>query len=625
MAREDLTRIHRLVQARGWKKGVAAFLETLPVEQADFWATYILSEMSAAGKLLLNLDPAAKVLDLGCGTGTFSINLAHQVGEVTALDLGLTQLQMLEARREEAGIQNLRLVCAGDGRHLPFPDASFDIVLLNGVLKWIAADRPGNPRDLQINLLAEVSRILKSSGLMYLATENRLSHEYLSGHPEEQTKLRFIPLMPRALAQILSRWKTGKPYRNFTYSRWGFRKLLRETGFSNTHFYVSRPNYRMIEHLSDGERHSRPGKDLFVKTCLKAQPHGQWKARLLPYLAHSYSIVASKSPLPPNFVEQSIEQLRQWCATEKAAPSKLELSNLLVTETGAAVAFVCDQKSTPGFVMKIPIALEARARLAQGFENLLALRRTIPSHSALLSFLPEPLVNLECQRQPLYVESNCAGSDLKHCYQSHEDRQGVYRLGLDFLLLLHRETSGNRNHSPMSWDAWLAPRENYLAGIIPANRCEIWHKLLLRVKKYLRDSPPAPVWNHGDLWPANLIACERGDRLTGIVDWSYSEPAGLPLADLLQLLLVTKGQADNRSFSQVLAARMTAGHFEKDEQGFVDEYCGKLSVSASSIWALSALAWIDWIYRRTAIRGLLLSWRRSEIEGFLDVVAKDLV
>ena len=131
-------------------KGVAAFLETLSTEQADFWATYILSELSAAGKLLMHLEPSAKVLDLGCGTGTFSINLAPQVHEVTALDLGFTQLQLLQCRVEEAGIQNLRLVCAGDRRHLPFPNASFDVVLLNGVLKWIPRDQPGNPRDLQI-------------------------------------------------------------------------------------------------------------------------------------------------------------------------------------------------------------------------------------------------------------------------------------------------------------------------------------------------------------------------------------------------------------------------------------------------------------------------------------------
>ncbi|MGH9704697.1 MAG: hypothetical protein ACRD4K_15075, partial [Candidatus Acidiferrales bacterium] len=126
------------------------------------------------------------------------------------------------------------------------------------------------------------------------------------------------------------------------------------------------------------------------------------------------------------------------------------------------------------------------------------------------------------------------------------------------------------------------------------------------------------------LWPANMIANENGNLLTGVVDWSYSERAGLPLADLLQLLLVTKGQALNRSFSQVLSARMIAERFEKDELGFVDEYCSRLSITADSIWALSALTWIDWIYRRMPIRGALLSWRRSEIDGFLEAVCNKL-
>lgn len=624
MAREDLSRIHGMVQQLGWQRGVAAFLETLPTDQADFWATYILSELSAAGKLLMHLEPAAKVLDLGCGTGTFSINLAPQVEQVTALDLGLTQLQLLQYRIEEAGIQNLRLVCAGDRRYLPFPNASFDVVLLNGVLKWIARDQPGNPRDLQINLLAEINRVLKPSGMLYMATDNRFSHEYFSGHPEEHTKLRFVTLLPRTLAQLLSRWKIGTPYRSYTYSRWGYRRLLSKAGFSKSHIYVSHPNYRVIEHLSDGEHRIHPSKNLFVKTRLKAQHHRHWKARLMPYLAHSYSIVAAKSALTPGFVEQAIEQLRQWRASEEGTAPRLELTDLLISETGAGVVFASDHAAGRDFVMKTPITLEARERLNQGFENLRAVRRAIPRSSPFLSSIPEPFAKLECHGQPLYVESHCSGSDLKYCHRSYIDRQGLYRLGLDFLIGLHRETSGEQRRAPVCWNTWLALREEYLNQVIPAGSRENWNKLLLRVKSFLQKTPPAPVWMHGDLWPGNLVANEQGDRLTGVVDWSYADASGLPLTDLLQLVLVTKGQAANRSFSQMLGARMTAGKFHNDEQGFIDEYCAKFSIPAGSIWDLSALAWIDWIYRRYPIRGSLVSWRRSEIEGFLDVVGKDL-
>ena len=134
--------------------------------------------------------------------------------------------------------------------------------------------------------------------------------------------------------------------------------------------------------------------------------------------------------------------------------------------------FVNDPASAGNFVMKIPVSMEARARLAQGFENLHSLRQALPRNSTLLDFLPEPLVNLECQRQPLYVESHCTGSDLKHCYQSHSDRQGVYRLGLDFLFLMHQETGRvySQAQSSISWESWLAPREKFLADIIPATR-----------------------------------------------------------------------------------------------------------------------------------------------------------
>lgn len=98
--------------------------------------------------------PGASVLEVGCGTGPVSRHLANwpDVGEVIGLDPSPTFLA--KARTLGNGQTNLRYK-EGDGRNLPFPDESFDVVVCHTVLCHV----PG-PRQV----LDEALRVLRSGG-----------------------------------------------------------------------------------------------------------------------------------------------------------------------------------------------------------------------------------------------------------------------------------------------------------------------------------------------------------------------------------------------------------------------------------------------------------------------------
>jgi SAM-dependent methyltransferase len=85
------------------------------------------------------LQPGERVLDVGSGAGTDSLVAALMVGPqgtVTGIDMTPEMLEKARAGAAALGVQNVRFV-EGEAERLPFSDASFDVVLSNGVIDLI--------------------------------------------------------------------------------------------------------------------------------------------------------------------------------------------------------------------------------------------------------------------------------------------------------------------------------------------------------------------------------------------------------------------------------------------------------------------------------------------------------
>ena len=104
-----------------------------------------------------SVHPGEAVLDLGCGAGFDAFVAAQLVGptgRVVGNDLSPEMLAMAESGLKERDFPNVEFRLA-QIEDLPFPDASFDVALSNGVLNLI----PDKPR-----ALSEVFRVLRPGG-----------------------------------------------------------------------------------------------------------------------------------------------------------------------------------------------------------------------------------------------------------------------------------------------------------------------------------------------------------------------------------------------------------------------------------------------------------------------------
>jgi SAM-dependent methyltransferase len=113
---------------------------------------------NSAGYLLPHLRPGLSLLDIGCGPGTITADLARLVapGDVVGLDASADIVAQAAAQAGGSGLTNLRFE-TGDLFALPFDEASFDVVHAHQVLQHLA-----DP----VAALVELRRVLRPGGIL---------------------------------------------------------------------------------------------------------------------------------------------------------------------------------------------------------------------------------------------------------------------------------------------------------------------------------------------------------------------------------------------------------------------------------------------------------------------------
>jgi SAM-dependent methyltransferase len=113
---------------------------------------------NSAAYLLPHLRPGMSLLDVGCGPGTITVDLAARLdpARVTALEQTDSALGLARAEAEIQQRKNIDFV-VGDVHDLDFPDDTFDVVHAHQVLQHV-----GDP----VQALREMRRVCRPGGLV---------------------------------------------------------------------------------------------------------------------------------------------------------------------------------------------------------------------------------------------------------------------------------------------------------------------------------------------------------------------------------------------------------------------------------------------------------------------------
>jgi len=116
----------------------------------------------------VDIKPGYKILDFGCGPGSYSILSAKKVGDtgkVYALDIHPLAIQKVQEKAKLNGLKNIETICSN--RETDIPDKSLDMVLLYDIFHML-----GQPD----KVLTEIHRVLKDNGILSFS-DHHMKHE----------------------------------------------------------------------------------------------------------------------------------------------------------------------------------------------------------------------------------------------------------------------------------------------------------------------------------------------------------------------------------------------------------------------------------------------------------------
>jgi len=132
----------------------------------SFWLDFplrrlILSPEKLADRLHLKED--SRVLEIGPGSGYFSVEVARRIpqGHLELFDLQEEMLEKVRRKIEKAGLHNVG-VTQGDATNLPFNENEFDVVFLVAVLGEVSNKE---------KCLSVICKVLKPSGLLSITEQ----------------------------------------------------------------------------------------------------------------------------------------------------------------------------------------------------------------------------------------------------------------------------------------------------------------------------------------------------------------------------------------------------------------------------------------------------------------------
>jgi ubiquinone/menaquinone biosynthesis C-methylase UbiE len=167
---DETARERELLRTANWETYARHYNEQVPTieEEFDIWGEYHQHRHEMRYDLVAaavdrECPDGGRILDLGCGSALVADRILHRGVSYVGVDYGGHHITYAKAKHASSEGKLRSVFARGDGERLPFPDATFDVLILSEVIEHLL--RPERA-------VWEVARVLKPGGVFVMTTNN---------------------------------------------------------------------------------------------------------------------------------------------------------------------------------------------------------------------------------------------------------------------------------------------------------------------------------------------------------------------------------------------------------------------------------------------------------------------
>ncbi|MFQ5634649.1 MAG: methyltransferase domain-containing protein [Gammaproteobacteria bacterium] len=517
------------------------------------------SDAQFAWQLFVDIRPGDVVLDLDCRHGGLAHNIAPRVAKVCAVSGDREQLEFVHQRLIAAGLRaSVELLAAGERAALPFADDCFDLVFLSGT------------RHLRPDRLAEVRRVLRPDGRLFLRARNRWANWLRRLGPG----LRSRPAGLRGLG--------------------GYRALLGGAGLGATEALGLVPDYDSLDAI-----HPVDVDVPYWQPPSARDP--KERLRLSRMCMPAFGILAGGGFRPERCLDRLVAAVLRDLG---GRAGDLRITEFNVSRKDKAIMRAVFREE----VVHVRVSLNPAASISA--RNNRAMLDFLDSERVSVCALPRSLAYGVVDGLDYFVESHVAGVAAR----SGIDGAGSSTHLREVAALLRGLNPGTVPQLTLTGDAYaqrvtrkLEPLRELLDG--PA-----WGRLVAFVGAEVQGVRLGRGLVHGDFGVSNVMVDGAG-RIAGLIDWEYGDRDGLPVLDAINYL-ASSGQLSHpdADFAACMIRLMSACAANGSRSEFLDRYFAEYNLDTDGARAFVLLWWLHVISCRLAGG---MRYRPGEIREFV--------
>lgn len=265
-------------------------------------------------------------------------------------------------------------------------------------------------------------------------------------------------------------------------------------------------------------------------------------------------------------------------------------------------------------VVRIPIDEFSVQRCRNNKEILMALQKT-----AIKNYTPEFLEEGNIQERSYFIESRLPGVAIDVPI-SRVDY--LVEKAADFIAQWHRETTQEIELNEENFKNIVSCEIEALSLLLNSENQDKLRHIERKLKKQLLGRRLKTVWSHGDYKLENVLFNMNSWAITGVIDWDLSNRAGLPLLDILYLLLYKSALMERQTVNQLLLTKYLALRFDDRERGMLQKYSEMIGLAIEDMQPLLILFWLHHIAKRS--RQAMMDYSSGREKWFTDNIYKVL-